>query len=211
MKSSKVVLLCVLVALFSLSLVIFKNIDHKKRISTLESKFYTDSIYANDKVNFYKGLVKTSIHDASREIRIPSDITFLTDSGQKIAPFKKFSNSSHLLLYIYSLDNCEQCISAEIANLSRLRSVNVDIPIILVLLSDDPRTLTIQKQSYNTQISIMGMNKSALELGILKEQEKPYYLLVSSSFKVSNLFTPSKEDISLTDAYFEEIKAKFRK
>ncbi len=202
----KTFLILVIFSLITINIFIlirFKNLKQQKVLETAKNS--NQESIDNDELNLYKVNFTTNILNSNSQL----ESVTLKDSLNNLIQLKEVfeSKQKQILVCRFSQMHCQSCVNSSI---QILRSWVDSIGIKNVMFMGKHRNNRIFNRTiplYGIQglkiYNVSQMNNPAENLGY------PYYFVLDSSLRISNVFVPNKGLVSITNKYLENIKMKF--
>ena len=170
-----------------------------------EAVNYNQENNESDELHSYIVNFTTNILNSNLQL----DSVMIKDSLNNIIPLKKAfkSGQKQILVCRFSKTNCESCVNFSIQSLRKwVESIGIENVMFLGNYRNN-RLFNRTKPLYGIQ-DMMVYNTSAFQIPA-EELDYPYFFILDSSLRISNVFVPDKATPNITNKYLKNVLKKF--
>jgi hypothetical protein len=159
----------------------------------------------SDKLHSYQINLRENIANSNMRI----DGISVKDSSASVIPLKNsfYAGQAYLLVSRFSHLHCESCVTFSIKAMMQWAGVLGKDNILFLGSNSNNRVFNKEKQHYGIQ------NMNVYNIGVLslpaEEMGFPYYFVLDSALRVTDVFVPDKAVPELTDKYLKMIGERY--
>lgn len=153
-------------------------------------------------------LHNTYIQQNCVDLFIPSEIK-IKSLNNKDKLLCKYINKDKMLLFVFSSQDCSQCIDYELELISKNQGDIGEDKILIIASGFSSRIIAYFKSTYNLKCEFLIADDKKLCLPA-DNVAVPYYVLCDSELRILDLFIPSKDLPSYNEKFFINIKRRLK-